>query len=127
MRQTNGPLLDQDDDEAEDDYDTYDAEVDFNDTHVPTIAAYSTQLEGPRAHIFESKDPEPDESGLNEFDSPITTPARVTPFRDTVISNLQNSLLAPRLSSPVSFHSQTVGMLSGGKENPHKRQRLGFH
>ena len=79
----------------------------------------------PPAHLFESEDPEPDESGLNEFDSTITTPARVTPFRNTVLNNLQNFPSAPRLSSPVSFHSQTVGMLSGGKENPHKRQRLG--
>ena len=89
------------------------------------FAAYSTQLEEPLAHLFESEDPEPDESGLNEFDSTITTPARVTPFRNTVLNNLQNFPSAPRLSSPVSFHSQTVGMLSGGKENPHKRQRLG--
>ena len=83
LRQTDGPLLDQDNDKAEDDYDTYDAEADFYDTHVPTIAVYSTQLEGPRAYLFESEVPEPDESGLNEFGSPITTPARVTPFRNT--------------------------------------------
>ena len=114
LRQTDGPLLDQDDDEAEDDYENYDAEADFNDAYVATLTAQSTQLEVP----------EPDESGLNEFDSPITTPARVTRFRNTVLNNLQNSPLALRLSSPVSFHSKTVGMLIGGKENPNKRQRI---
>ena len=124
LRQTDGPLLDQDDDEAEDDNDSYDAETDCNDTLVPSITAYSTQLEVPTAHLLESDDPEPDEFGLNEFYSPINTLARTTLFRIAVLNNLQNSPLAPRLSSPVSFHSQTVGMLSSGKKNPHKRQRF---
>ena len=51
--------------------------------HVPIITLFSTTLKVPPAHLFESEDPEPDESGLNEFDSTITTPARVTPFRNT--------------------------------------------
>ena len=70
LRKTDGPLLDQDDDEAEDEYENYDTEADSNDTHVPTITAYSTTLEVPPAHLFESDDPE-----LNEFDSPNNTPA----------------------------------------------------
>ena len=77
---------------------SYDPEADSNDTHVPTIIAFSTTLEVPPAHLFESDDPEPDECELNEFDSPKNTPARATPFCNTVLNNLQYSPLASRFS-----------------------------
>ena len=37
--------------------------------HVPIITLFSTTLKVPPAHLFESDDPEPNESGLKEFDS----------------------------------------------------------
>ena len=82
-------MFNQDEDEAENDYESYEGEADSNDTYLPTITAYSTTLEVPPAHLFENDDPEPDESELNGFDSPMqnntlfrtNTPTGKTPFR----------------------------------------------
>ena len=118
MRQTDGPILDQDEDEAENEYESYDAEADSNDTYLPTKTAFSTTVKVSPVHLFESEDPEPDEYELNEFDTPMqhntpfctNTPTGATPFRNTVIDYLQNSPLAPSFLSPISFHGQTVNM-----------------